>query len=95
MIIASPGDCIELKACIQYLANKPQPSYLRLDKSSNYKIHKKNEIISGKWIKVYDSKLKNKKNIYLTTGAVIEYVKNKITKKKLKILIYTQFHYGV
>ncbi len=88
MIIASPGDCIELKACIQYLANKPQPSYLRLDKSSNYKIHKKKmKLHPGKWIKVYDSKLKNKKkNIYLTTGAVIEYVRNKITKKKIKNL---------
>ena len=40
MLIASPGDKMELRACMNYLFKKPQPSYLRLDKSSNFQIHK-------------------------------------------------------
>ena len=40
MLIAAPGDQMELKSCISLFRN-PQPSYLRLDKSSNFKIHKK------------------------------------------------------
>ena len=85
MLIASPGDIMELKSCFEYLVKNPQPSYLRLDKSSNYQIHKKKPNISpGKWIKVFDHKNNvNNKEIYLTTGAVIEFVKDKIDKKKI------------
>ena len=84
MLIASPGDIMELKSCIEYIIKNPQPSYLRLDKSSNYQIHKKKPTVSpGKWVKVYDHKkdFKNKE-IYLTTGAVIKFIKDKIDKKK-------------
>ena len=84
MLIASPGDTMELKSCIEYIIKNPQPSYLRLDKSSNYQIHKKKTKIStGKLVKVIDYK-KNFKNkeIYLTTGAVIKFVKDKIDRKK-------------
>ena len=86
MLIASPGDIMELKSCLEYIIKRPQPSYLRLDKSSNYQIHKKKPNISpGKWIKVFDHKndVKNTE-IYLTTGAVIEFIKDKIDKKKYK-----------
>ena len=84
MLIASPGDIMELISCLEYIIKRPQPSYLRLDKSSNYQIHKKKPNISpGKWIKVFDHKndVKNTE-IYLTTGAVIEFIKDKIDKKK-------------
>ena len=86
MLIASPGDIMELISCLEYIIKRPQPSYLRLDKSSNYQIHKKKPNISpGKWIKVFDHKndVKNTE-IYLTTGAVIEFIKDKIDKKKYK-----------
>jgi len=85
-IYASWQDIMELKSCFEYLIKNPQPSYLRLDKSSNYQIHKKKPNISpGKWIKVFDHKKNvNNKEIYLTTGAVIEFVKDKIDKKKYK-----------
>jgi len=33
MLIASPGDPNETTACIRYLLNNPQPSYLRLGKA--------------------------------------------------------------
>ena len=52
MLIASPGDIMELRSCMDYLLKKPQPSYLRLEKSSNYQIHKKKtEFISRKMVK--------------------------------------------
>ena len=84
MLIASPGDIMELKSCIEYLIKNPQPSYLRLDKSSNYQIHtKKPKISPGKWVKVFDHKKNfNNREIYLTTGAVIKFVKDKIANKK-------------
>lgn len=79
-VIASPGDAMELKGCMRYLVNNPQPSYLRLDKSTKFQIHKKVPNISpGKWLKVI-SKNNNKKT-YLTTGAVIEHTKKKFLKK--------------
>ena len=86
MLIASPGDVMELRSCMDYLISNPQPSYLRLEKSSQYQIHKRKPNISpGKWIKVFDHKKNvNNKEIYLTTGAVIEFVKDKIDKKKYK-----------
>jgi transketolase len=76
MLIASPGDIMELKACVRYLVSNPQPSYLRLDKSSNYKIHKSIPKISpGKWLEIV---VKNNSNCsFLTTGPVIEHAINK------------------
>jgi transketolase len=82
MLILSPGDIMELKSCMRYLIKNPQPSYLRLDKNYNYKIHTKLPKVSpGKWIKVLKNS-KEKKIIYLTTGSVINYVKKKFFKKK-------------
>ena len=81
-LIISPGDIMELKSCMKYLIKNPQPSYLRLDKSSNYKIHKKlPKVFPGNWIKISEGD-KHNQNIYLTTGAVIEHVKKKFFKRK-------------
>ena len=84
MLIASPGDVMELRSCMDYLTKHPQPSYLRLEKSSIYQIHKKKPKLSpGKWIKVWESSKKSKrKSIYLSTGAVIEFIEKKIKDKK-------------
>ena len=86
MLIASPGDTMELKSCMEYLVKKPQPSYLRLEKSSNYRIHKKKPKVSpGKWLKVIEfNNNPHNKEIYLTTGSVIEFVEKKISEKKYK-----------
>ena len=83
MLIAAPGDQMELKSCMDYLFRNPQPSYLRLDKSSNFKIHKKKpKVYPGKWIKVFENKKTDKKKeIYLSTGSVIEFIENSINKK--------------
>jgi transketolase len=83
MLIASPGDVMECRACVKYLVKNPQPSYLRLDKSSSYKIHDKiPKIHPGKWVKVF-KKNKNQDSLYLTTGATIQYtLDNFFIKKK-------------
>ena len=82
-VIASPGDAMELKGCMTYLFNNPQPSYLRLDKSTKFQIHKKvPNILPGKWVKII--KKKNNKKTFLTTGAVIDFVKKNLLKKMEK-----------
>lgn len=81
MLIVSPGDVMELRSCMKYLVKNPQPSYLRLDKSSVYKIHNNLPKVSpGKWINVIKNNDK-KKIIYLTTGAVINHVEINFLKK--------------
>jgi transketolase len=82
MLIASPGDIMECKACIKYLIKNPQPSYLRLDKSSNYKIHDNiPKVYPGKWIEVF-KKNNNRDSIYLTTGATIKHTLDNFFIKK-------------
>jgi transketolase len=82
MLIASPGDIMECRACIKYLIKNPQPSYLRLDKSSTYSIHNKiPEIYPGKWIEVL-KKNNNRDSLYLTTGVTIKYCLDNFYKKK-------------
>ena len=91
-LIASPGDIQEVRSCVRYLINNPQPSYLRLSKDSKYKIHKSTpKIYPGKWIKVIDKNIERQaqKNIFLSTGSVIEYAKNHILKKLSKFSLYS------
>jgi len=81
MLIASPADIWETRACVRYLIKNPQPSYLRLEKSSNFQIHKKiPKVNPGKWLKL----LKGRKNneTYLSTGTVVEHIMNFFFKKK-------------
>jgi len=82
MIIASPGDEMELRSCMDYLVNTPQPSYLRLEKSSLFKVHKKKpKLYPGKWLKVFEHKKSDKqKETYLSTGPVIEFIQNSMRK---------------
>ena len=88
MLIASPGDKMELRACMNYLFKKPQPSYLRLDKSSNFQIHKEiPKVYPGRWIEILsykNNKKKKNQEIYLTTGSVIEYLIKKMSKNEIK-----------
>jgi len=79
MLIAAPGDLMELRGCMRYLVTHPQASYLRLDKDSNFIIHKKiPKIYPGKWVKISENR--NSNYSFLTTGSVIEHTKNKLQK---------------
>jgi transketolase len=71
MLIAAPGDPIEVKACMRYLVNNPQPSYLRLGKVGEKSIHNTIPLVEpGKWLKIKSNSQSN--NAYLTTGTALQ-----------------------
>jgi len=75
MLIAAPGDPMEVRACMRYLIKNPQPSYLRLGKADEPCIHNSVPDISpGKWLDIRFSK--NPSHIFLTTGTTLELVNN-------------------
>lgn len=75
MLIAAPGDPWEVRACMRYLVNNPQPSYLRLSKSGEPCFHTEVPIVApGKWLAVYESL--GSKTAFLTTGASLPLAMN-------------------
>lgn len=53
ILIAAPGDPMEVRAVVRYLINHPQPSYLRLGKAGEQLIHNVvPEVSPGKWLEV-------------------------------------------
>jgi transketolase len=73
MMIAAPGDPLEVRACMRYLVNNPQPSYLRLGKAGEPCIHAAiPEVLPGKWLNVRNGDAKG--SAFLTTGAAMELV---------------------
>lgn len=82
MLIAAPGDSMETRACLRYLVNKPQPSYLRLGKSEINSIHSEIPIIMpGEWIPILVKK--SAKKIFLTTGGILDFAYKSINVDKL------------
>jgi transketolase len=72
MLIAGPGDPMEVRACMRYLIGNPQPSYLRLGRGGAC-IHPAVPSVSpGKWLslRVGDESGPT----YLTTGATLKLV---------------------
>jgi len=68
MLIASPGDPMEVRACMRYLTNNPGPSYLRLGKAGEKVLHKEVPIVQpGIWNCVSHSN-KSSNEIILATG---------------------------
>jgi transketolase len=50
MLIAAPGDPLEVRACLRYLVEHPQPSYLRLGKAGEPNFHARvPELEPGQW----------------------------------------------
>jgi len=75
MLIASPGDPMETRACMRYLISNPQPSYLRLGKAGEKNIHDEvPEVSPGKWLKL-NSDAKSASKTLLTTGAPLALAK--------------------
>ncbi len=53
MLIAAPGDPLEVRACMRYLTKNSQPSYLRLGKAGEPVFHKSiPELEPGQWLTV-------------------------------------------
>jgi len=73
MLIAAPGDPMEVRACVRYISNNPQPSYLRLGKAGEPCIHAEvPQVAPGKWLNIREGKQGG--DAYLTTGATLEIV---------------------
>jgi transketolase len=73
MLIAAPGDPMEVRACMRYLIGHPQPSYLRLGKAGEPKIHAEvPQVAPGKWLDVRRGEQNGL--AYLTTGAPLDLV---------------------
>ena len=71
MLIAAPGDPMEVRACLRYLVKHPQPSYLRLGKAGETCFHEEVPVIfPGNWLLLYEAHTKPG-NVFLTTGVAL------------------------
>jgi len=53
MLIAAPGDPMEVRACMRYLVENPGPSYLRLGKAGEPCFHESPpDVKPGQWLKI-------------------------------------------
>ena len=83
MLIASPGDAFEMKSCVKYLIQNPQPSYLRVPKSLPKNINTKEpNVRPGKWNLIHN-KSKSKKTL-LATGLGLSIAEKEFNNKKYK-----------
>lgn len=81
MLIAAPGDPMEVRACMRYLINNPQPSYLRVGKAGEPCIHTDvPEVSPGKWLNIREGE--KGRTTYLTTGATLDLVNQLIVKNQ-------------
>jgi transketolase len=71
MMIAAPGDPMETRACLRYLVDNPQPSYLRLGKAGEPQFHQNVPDISpGQWVPVVVEG-REPEQVLLSTGAAL------------------------
>ena len=87
MLIAAPGDPMEVRSFMKYLLQNPQPSYLRLGKAGERNIHSKPPVVNpGCWLDVVGGD--DEDIVYLTTGAtlamVVDYRENSNSKISIK-----------
>ena len=71
MLIASPGDKMEVRACLRHIIDYRGPSYLRLGKSNELVFHSEIPTVApGEWLLVYGERSRNK--ALVTTGTALE-----------------------
>ena len=87
MLIASPGDPMETRACLRYLVENPCPSYLRLGKAGEPCFHQNVPSVEpGRWLTVSPG---TSDEAILSTGATLVHAierQNKIVGKRPAIL---------
>jgi transketolase len=82
MLIAAPGDPMEVKACMRYLIENPQPSYLRLGKAGEKSIHLSvPEVAPGKPTLVRAGKSKDK--VFISTGSPLASVNDFLSESSI------------
>ena len=73
MLIAAPGDPMELRACMRYLIKNPQPSYLRIGKNGEACVHNEvPKVFPGKWLSIQNGETGTA--TFLTTGTTLDLV---------------------
>lgn len=76
MLIAAPGDPMEVRACMRYLAKNPGPSYLRLGKAGEPNFHiAPPDVVPGRWLPVRTNDGEGRgegKHALLSTGAGLQ-----------------------
>src|SRR5688572_28225192 len=72
VLIAAPGDPLETRACLRYLLDHPQPSYLRIGKAGEPKFHAEvpAQLAPGRWLPVATQGRADDK-VLLSTGAAL------------------------
>lgn len=71
MLIAAPGDPMEVRACMRYLVANPGPSYLRLGKAGEPRFHDgPPEVAPGQWVAVRPG-ARGRERVLLSTGAAL------------------------
>jgi transketolase len=71
MLIAAPCDDMEATACVRYLIENPQPSYLRLGRGGEVQIHRDDcmpIVKPGEWVLVDKGNLINADYTVVSTG---------------------------
>jgi len=89
ILIASPGDPMEVRGCMNYLLENPQPSYLRLGKAGEKVIHQEiPKVLPGKPLCIQTGTSKQK--VFISTGSPMALV-NESLKSGPKAKLYSQF----
>lgn len=69
LLIAAPGDAMEVRACVRFLVEQPQPAYLRLGKAGEPVIHTDVPTVApGRWLALCEGE---DRATLLTTGATL------------------------
>jgi len=78
LLIAAPGDPMEVRACMRYLVEHPGPSYLRLGKAGEPNLHPQvPDVAPGRWLRVSDG---DERRALLSTGAGLQIAIDWLTK---------------
>lgn len=80
MLIAAPGDPMEVRACMRYLIENPGPSYLRLGKAGEPCFHSEPpDVKPGLWLGVRSG---TGKRALLSTGATLQLAVDLVLKEQ-------------
>jgi transketolase len=78
MLIAAPGDPMEVRSCMRYLVAHPGPSYLRLGKAGEPNFHPQPpEVAPGKWLPIRPG---DEQRPLLSTGAGLQIAMDWVAK---------------
>jgi transketolase len=72
MLIAAPADPMEVRACVRYLVQNPQPSYLRIGKAGEPSLHAGiPELAPGAWLPI--NAVSQASSALLSTGTALHH----------------------